>query len=393
MKRLLILLAATALTAPALAQHGGHHPPGHTMPMPRAKPKAAPAKAPAKAKPAAKKAAPKAVPKPAAKKAPLKPAAPMPAPRKAAPKPAADPHAGHNMPATPPAPSAPPAGADPHAGHTAPQAPASAADPHAGHDMSGMDHAHPTPPTAPPPAAAFSGPAHAAHLVFSPAEMAEAREELREEHGSMVTYKVLVDQLEAKLRNGRDGYAWDAQAWYGGDINKLWIKTEGEGAFGDAIEDAEVQALWSRAIDPWFDLQLGVRHDFRPDPERTHLVLGVQGLAPYWFEVDAAVFVSNKGDVTARLEAEYDLRITQKLILQPRVELDLSLQDVAEVGIGSGLSSGEIGARLRYEIRPEFAPYVGVEYERAFGNTADFRRAAGEKAGGLSLLVGLRTWF
>jgi copper resistance protein B len=223
--------------------------------------------------------------------------------------------------------------------------------------------------------------------------MAEAREELREEHGSMETYKVLVDQLEAKLRNGRDGYAWDAQAWYGGDIDKLWLKTEGEGAFGESVEGAEVQALWSHAIDPWFDLQLGVRHDFRPDPERTHLVLGVQGLAPYWFEVDAAAFVSDKGEVTARLEAEYDLRVTQKLILQPRVELDLSLQDVPEIGIGSGLSSGEIGARLRYEIRPEFAPYVGIEYERAFGGTADFRRAAGEKAGGLSLLVGLRTWF
>jgi copper resistance protein B len=233
----------------------------------------------------------------------------------------------------------------------------------------------------------------AADVVFSPAVMAEAREELLEEHGSMETSKVLVDQLEAKTHNGRDGYAWDAQAWYGGDINKLWIKTEGEGAFGEAVEGAEVQALWSRAIDPWFDLQLGVRHDFRPDPERTHLVVGVQGLAPYWFEVDAAAFVSNKGDVTARLEAEYDLRITQKFILQPRVELDLSLQDVAEIGIGSGLSSGEIGARLRYEIRPEFAPYVGVEYERAFGRTTDFRRAAGEKAGGLSLLVGLRTWF
>jgi copper resistance protein B len=223
--------------------------------------------------------------------------------------------------------------------------------------------------------------------------MAQAREELIEEHGSMETYKVLVDQLEAKFRDGRDGYTWDAQAWYGGDIDKLWLKTEGEGALAEAVEGAEVQALWSHAIDPWFDLQLGVRHDFRPDPERTHLVLGVQGLAPYWFEVDAAAFVSNKGDVTARLEAEYDLRITQKLILQPRMELDLALQNVPEIGIGSGLSLGEIGARLRYEIRPEFAPYVGVEYERTFGGTASFRRAAGEKAGGLSLLVGLRTWF
>jgi copper resistance protein B len=154
-----------------------------------------------------------------------------------------------------------------------------------------------------------------------------------------------------------------------------------------------VQALWSRAIDPWFDLQTGLRYDFRPDPSRAYLVLGVQGLAPYWFEVDAAAFVSTKGDVSARFEAEYDIRFTQKLILQPRVEVDFALQDVPELGIGSGLSSGEIGARLRYEVRPEFAPYVGVEYERAFDGTARFRRAAGEDRGGVSFLIGLRTWF
>jgi copper resistance protein B len=386
--------------------------------MPKAKSKAAPKpaarKAPAKAKPksAAKKPAAK---KPATKRPPAKavrkPAPKKPAPRKPAPKPAADPHAGHHMPAQAPAKPAadphaghimpaapragatPPAAADPHVGHAMPQAPAAAADPHAGHDMSKMGQAQPAPPTAPPPAAAFSGPAHAADLVFSTTAMAEARTELHEEHGSMETSKILVDQLEAKIRSGRDGYAWDAQAWYGGDIDKFWFKTEGEGAFGESIEKAEIQALWSHAIDPWFDLQIGLRHDLRPDPERTHLVLGVQGLAPYWFEVDAAAFVSTKGDITARLEAEYDLRITQKLILQPRLEFDLALQDVPAIGIGSGLSSGEVGARLRYEIRPQFAPYIGLEYERAFGNTADFRRAVGEEAGELSLLLGLRTWF
>lgn len=306
-------------------------------------------------------------------------------------------HAGHGVPAQPvPAsgPNCPPE----HAamGHCTPAtspAPAKpAADPHAGHDM-GAPTSTPTQPTAPAPAAALSGPAHAADLVYGTAAMAEAREVAREEHGSMETYKVLIDQAEVKIRNGSDGYAWDGQAWYGGDINKLWIKTEGEGAFREEIEKAEVQALWSRAIDPWFDLQLGVRHDLRPDPERTHLVVGVQGLAPYWFEVDGAVFLSNKGDVTARFEGEYDLRVTQKLILQPRAEFDLALQDVPEIGVGSGLSTAEIGARLRYEIVPQFAPYIGVEHERAFGDTADFRRAAGEEAGGFSFLVGLRAWF
>jgi copper resistance protein B len=109
--------------------------------------------------------------------------------------------------------------------------------------------------------------------------------------------------------------------------------------------------------------------------------------------VDAAVFVSTKGDVTARAEAEYDLRITQKLILQPAAEVEFSLQDVPELGIGSGFSSGEAGLRLRYEFNPQFAPYIGVEYERGFGGTARFRRADGERAGGWSVLAGLRTWF
>jgi len=416
MKRLSIALLATALATPALAQHQGHHMPGHSMPMPKAKPK--PKSPAATPKPAAKKpvSRTKAAARPAARarpKAPPKKASAKPVGKptaKAAPKPAAsakDPHAGHDMePATLSRPAADPhAGhsmpqgtassgqdvqqADPHAGHDMGTAPAPQADPHAGHQMPMAD----APPVAPPPAGAFSGPEHAADTVFGPGQMASAREKLRKEHGGMTTYKLLVDQLEGRIRSGRDGYRWDAQGWIGGDIDKLWLKTEGEGAFGEAVEQAEVQALWSHAIDPWFDLQAGIRHDFRPDPERTHFVLGVQGLAPYWFEVDGAAFLSNKGDVTARIEVEYDLRLTQKLILQPRIEFDLAAQDVPELGIGSGLSSGELGARLRYEIRPEFAPYVGLEYERAFGSTADFRRAGGEKAGGWNLLLGVRTWF
>ncbi len=341
MKRLPILLAAaTMLTTPALAQHAGHHMPGHTMPAPQA---------------------------------------------------AADPHAGHSMPAVSPA--EPTASSDPHAGHDMGQPSGQGADPHAAHHMGDPATATPPPPKAPPPPGALTGPAHAADLVFGPAKMAAARAQLREEHGAIETSKLLVDQLEVRVRNGRDGYAWDGSAWYGGDIDKLWLKSEGEGEFGGRVEQAEVQALWSHAIDPWFDLQAGIRYDVRPDPERAYLVLGVQGLAPYWFEIDAAAFLSDEGDLTARFEAEYDLRLTQRLILQPRVEFDLAAQDVPEIGIGSGLSTAELGARLRYEIRPEFAPYVGVEYERAFGRTADFRRAEGEEAGGWSLLVGLRTWF
>ena len=265
-----------------------------------------------------------------------------------------------------------PGGADPHAGHTA--------------TATAL-------PVAPPPPAAFSGPKHAADAVYGEAASARAREQLRDEHGNILTYKVLVDRLEAKVRDGRDGYAWDVQGWYGGDINKLWIKSEGDGGFGERLEQAEVQALYSRAINPWFNLQGGVRYDFQPNPKRAHLVVGIQGLAPYWFEIDGALFLSNKGDLTARFEAEYDQRITQKLILQPSIEFNLAAQDVAELGIGAGLSTAEVGLRLRYEFMPEFAPYIGVEYERSFGNTADFSRAAGDKAGGWSLVTGIRMWF
>ena len=287
-----------------------------------------------------------------------------------------DPHAGHAMPAE-----------DPHAGHAGP---GDSADPHAGHTMPAEPAA---PPVAPPPAAAFSGPEHAADLVFPEEAMARAREQSREEHGDIETSKFLLDRFEAQLRDGRDGLAWDAQAWYGGDIDKFWVKSEGEAAFGEGLEAAEVQALWSRAVDPWFDVQAGLRYDVRPGPERAYLVAGVQGLAPYWFEIGAAAFVSNKGEVSARFEAEYDLRITPQLIFQPALELEFQLQDVPELGVGAGLSTAEAGARLRYEIVPEFAPYVGVEYQRGFGDTAGFRRAAGEKAGGWSLLAGIRAWF
>ena len=249
------------------------------------------------------------------------------------------------------------------------------------------------PPVAPPPAEALSGPTHAADSVFGEAAMSAARRNLIDEHGNMRASKLLIDQLEARFGKGRDGYFVNAEGWYGGDINKLWIKTELEGERGRTPEQAETQALWSRAIDPWFDLQAGVRFDANKGPNRTHLVLGVQGLAPYWWEVDGAVFLSNKGEVTARAEAEYDLRITQKLILQPRIEVDFSAQDIEELGIGSGLSTADLGLRLRYQVSQQFSPYVGLGYERAFGDTRRFRRDEGENAGELTFIGGVRLWF
>jgi len=298
-----------------------------------------------------------------------------------APPPEPDPHAGHQMPAPPTA--------DPHAGHRMPAEPQ--ADPHAGHDMGARVAA---PPVAPPPPGALSGPAHAADDVFGAERMAPVREAVRAEHGDMRTSRVSIDRLEARIGEGRDGFAWDGIGfWYGTPLDKLVVESEGEGEFGDGIERAEVQVLWSHALNPWFDVQAGVRTDFQPGPDRAWLALGIQGLAPYWFEVDATAYVSNEGEVTARVEAEYDLRLTQSLILQPAAEIELSLQDAPEIGLGSGLSSVEAGLRLRYEIVPEFAPYVGVQYERAFGDTARFARAAGEDAGGWAFVFGIRSWF
>ena len=310
---------------------------------------------------------------------------------------APDPHAGNETSMT----SAPP---DPHSAHAQPDVPSSPpADAHADHATSGPDHdAHtaaghapgiPDPPIASPSPQALSGPMHAADTIFDPQAMASAREVVRKEHGDIKSSMFLIDQLEVTVGEGKDGYAWNAQGSFGGDIDRLWVKTEGVSSFGESPEHAEMQALWSHALDPWWNLQTGIRQDIGAGPDRTYAVLGVQGLAPYWFELDGAVFLSDKGDVTARIEAEYDQRLTRSMILQPRVELNFAVQDVPELGIGSGLSDAELGLRLRYQFIPEFAPYVGVGYERAFGDTADFRRARGDKVAAWRFLIGIRSWF
>jgi copper resistance protein B len=297
------------------------------------------------------------------------------------PQPAQDPHAGH---------PSPPAMPDPHAGHRM-EPRESAQDPHAGHAMPAPTAA---PPVAPPPPGALGGPVHAADTIFDPAEMARIRAAVTAEHGGMRTSRFLVDRLEASFRRGRDGYGWEGvEFWHGTPTDRFVLVSRGEGAFGEGIERVEAQALWSHALDPWFDLRLGARADFRRGADRAWAVLGINGMAPYWFEVAATAFLSETGEAMARFEGEYDLRITQRLILQPAAEIELSAQDVPELGVGSGLSKAEAGVRLRYEFVPEFAPYFGVEYERAFGGTADYRRLAGARAGGWSLLMGVRAWF
>lgn len=242
-------------------------------------------------------------------------------------------------------------------------------------------------PAPPPPADWY------ADRVFPKDAMEHSRHAMMIENGAQKVGFVSLNLAEYQARKGRDGFRWEGEAWYGGDINRLTLKSEGETAFGEGIESGEAQALYSRAIGPYFNAQAGVRQDFGHGPDRTYATVGFEGLAPYWFEVEGALFLSNKGDLLARLEGSYDQRITQKLILQPMVEVNFAAQDVPESGIGSGLSDLELGLRLRYEIVREFAPYVGVEWGRKVGDTARFARASDEDADSVSLVAGLKLWF
>ena len=266
-------------------------------------------------------------------------------------------------------------------------------DPHADHDMTAMPDMSSGDAeigTAPAPAAPTD---HAADALFDPAVMARSRSALRRENGAFSGSMILFDLAEYQPRPGGDGYRWESDAWFGGDIDRLQIKTEGEGKFGEPIDDFEVQALYSRAISPFWNAHVGIRHDIAPNPSRTYAVVGVEGLAPYWLHLTGQLFLSDKGDVRARFEGSYDERITQKLILQPRFELNLSAQNMPAIGVGSGLTSFEVGARLRYEFRKEFAPYIGVEWSGQTGDTARYTRLAGEKPNAVNVVAGVRFWF
>ncbi|URW75847.1 copper resistance protein B [Sphingomonas donggukensis] len=234
---------------------------------------------------------------------------------------------------------------------------------------------------------------HYADRQFPAGEMERSRDVMMHESGGQSFYQVMFNLAEYQARKGRDGYRWDGEAWFGGDINRLTLKSEGEGAFREGVESAEIQALYSRAIGPYFNLQAGVRHDFEPGRPTTYATVGFEGLAPYWFEVEGAAFLSDKGDLLGRLEGYYDQRLTQRFVLQPRVEFNLAAQDVPETRTGAGLSSAELGLRLRYDISRKFAPYVGVSYEAKTGRTARYARADGEDPTVTSLVAGIRLWF
>ena len=202
--------------------------------------------------------------------------------------------------------------------------------------------------------------------------------------------KVMLERVE--FRSVESALAADLHAWFGRDLHKLWIEAEVQRHDG-ATQEAEFQLLYSRAVAPYWDLRAGWRRQTAPGANRDWLALGFEGLAPYWFELEAAVFLGEAGRSAARLEAEYDLHLTRRLLLTPRLEITLHGRDDDAAGVGAGLSEAGLSLRMRYEIRREFAPYLGVHYHRQFGKTAGFARADGESPGALSFVAGLRVWF
>lgn len=211
--------------------------------------------------------------------------------------------------------------------------------------------------------------------------------------------QVMFDRFEYQAGDDEDVFLWDAQAWYGGDTNRLWITTEGEdiqsGGEGGEVESFDVQ--FSHRFDRFWDVQAGVGYQTTygpgPDRDRASAIVGVQGLAPYWFEVDAGLRVSEDGDASAEFEAEYDWRLTQRLALQARGETSYAFDEVEEFGVGEGLTGLMLGLRARYHISREFAPYIGVTWRNRFGDTADLLEAEGEDTESSAVVAGVRWWF
>lgn len=204
---------------------------------------------------------------------------------------------------------------------------------------------------------------------------------------------VLFDQLEGRF-GGRGGdFRWDGQGWIGTDYDKLWVKSEGFVRSNGTIDDGRHEFLYDRAISTYWDLQAGLRADLDSRPSREWAAFGVQGLAPLFFDLEATAYVGDQGHFAGRVQASYDLLITNRLILQPEAELNLySKADPARL-VGAGFSDLDAGLRLRYEVTRRFAPYIGVAFENKFGQTAGFARNAGESTSGVRFVLGVRTWF
>ncbi len=209
---------------------------------------------------------------------------------------------------------------------------------------------------------------------------------------------LLAEIFEYRWNDGDDEARWDIYGWLGGDYNRLWIKSEGKASTGKTSGESDIQLLYGRLISRYFDFQVGFRYEQLwdgggADSSRSFGSIGLQGLAPYYFDIEPTLFVSEDGDVSARFTATYDILLTQRLILQPRIEGNAAVQDNKEFGVGSGINDMEAGIRIRYEVRREFAPYVGIVYGRSFGETEDLARMEGEDTQEWSLVGGVRFWF
>jgi copper resistance protein B len=211
-------------------------------------------------------------------------------------------------------------------------------------------------------------------------------------HDNGIFSYVLFNRLEAWEADAGTGLAWEGQSWIGTDLNRLWLRSEGEQIDG-RLESADLEVLYGRSVSAWWDVVAGVRHDFRPGDSRDFLAVGVVGLAPYKFEVEATAYVGESGQTAARIEVEYETLLTNRLILQPLLEAEFNGKDDPARGVGSGLSTAEFGLRLRYEIRREIAPYIGIVRERAFGQTARFREQDGHASDDTRFVAGFRIWF
>ncbi|MQQ34713.1 copper resistance protein CopB [Pseudomonas sp. SZ57] len=211
-------------------------------------------------------------------------------------------------------------------------------------------------------------------------------------HDSAINSYFLADKLEWQDANDGSALAWDLSGWIGGDIDRLLLRSEGERTNGKT-EEAEIQALWGHSISPWWDVVAGARQDFKPGAPQTWAAFGLQGQAISDLDIEATAFIGEAGQTAARLEADYDLQLTSNVVLQPTAELNFYGKNDPQRGNGSGLSTSEFGLRLRYEIIPQFAPYIGVSWDRSYGKTADYAREDDEDTQDARLVVGVRMWF
>lgn len=227
-------------------------------------------------------------------------------------------------------------------------------------------------------------------LVSTTSALAGANEE--------ILYFLNVDQLEQRWQDGANVMHWDLEGFVGGDTNRIWYRSEGDArTSGPSGGDFELQLLYSRHVFPYWDFQVGAVRDevFGPGPDhaRTRAVIGFDGLAPYWFEIEPAIFIGDGGDVSARVTITRDLFVTQRLIAQPRFEINAAAHNETDFGIKSGVNNVELGLRLRYEVVREVAPYVGVSWIRKLGGTADLAQDEGQKDSTLAFVAGVRLWF